>query len=152
AYAKSVGRKRNTVQDEVSAARVAQTVPDIRHELVPYYSQLVVIHRARSWLWPALAAALLQQRWRVEEIEGVIRRLKNLPPNPPKWMSAGFLIGLVAGTVPPDYVGKIEDLLTRTADELQEIEGRHASVSGNDPASERFRETTFEQRMATYGV
>lgn len=47
------------VADEVYAARVAGAVSDtdIRIELSRYFSQLVAIHAARPWLWPALVAA-----------------------------------------------------------------------------------------------
>jgi hypothetical protein len=43
-YAESVGRKQQSVSNEVCAARVAEAVPDIRDELSCYFSQLVAIH------------------------------------------------------------------------------------------------------------
>jgi hypothetical protein len=52
-YATKVGRKRTTIESEVRAARVAAVVTDIGHELSDHFSQLVEIHAARPWLWPA---------------------------------------------------------------------------------------------------
>jgi ParB/RepB/Spo0J family partition protein len=94
AYAKSVLRKRNTVQDEVSAAKVAQAVPDIRHELlIENFSQLVVIHTSPPWLWPVLVSAMLSKRWTVATVRPKVARLKDLPADAPKWVSAGFCRG-----------------------------------------------------------
>jgi hypothetical protein len=59
AYAASVGRKAPTVYDEVHAAKVADACADIRAKLSDYFSQLVAIHAARPWLWPALVKAML---------------------------------------------------------------------------------------------
>jgi hypothetical protein len=59
AYAASVGRKAPTVYDEVHAAKVAAAVMDVHNDLSGHFSQLVAIHPARSWLWPALVQAML---------------------------------------------------------------------------------------------
>jgi hypothetical protein len=59
AYAESVGRKRDTVQDEVMAARVKVAAGNVTHDLSARFSQLVAIHAAREWLWPALVEAML---------------------------------------------------------------------------------------------
>jgi hypothetical protein len=73
AYAASVGRKHTTVADEVYAARVIGAVnTDIRIEAADRFSQLVAIHAARPWLWPALVAAMLpseenEKGWTVDE-------------------------------------------------------------------------------------
>jgi hypothetical protein len=60
AYAESVGRKHQTVLDEVHAAKVAADT-DIRVD--GFFSQLVVIHAAPQWLWAALVAASSWRRW-----------------------------------------------------------------------------------------
>jgi hypothetical protein len=59
AYADSVGRKRATVQNEISAARVVEACPDIGTEATEHFSHLVEIHAAPSWLWPALVEGML---------------------------------------------------------------------------------------------
>jgi len=61
AYAKSVGRARTTVQDEVKAARVAEAVTGSRHDAP--FSQLVEIHAAPEWLWPALVEQKRNAIW-----------------------------------------------------------------------------------------
>jgi hypothetical protein len=38
AYAASVGRKRQTVSDEVCAVRVAEAVPHVRHDLSAHFN------------------------------------------------------------------------------------------------------------------
>jgi hypothetical protein len=59
-YAKSVGRPERSVRNEVHAAEVLDTVPgefaDVG-ELSARFSQLVEIHAAPQWLWPALVKA-----------------------------------------------------------------------------------------------
>jgi ParB-like chromosome segregation protein Spo0J len=65
AYAGNVGRKENTVGNEVRAAKVAgSTGTDIGADLSRYFSQLVEIHAAPYWLWPSLGSALLKKRWK----------------------------------------------------------------------------------------
>ena len=60
AYAVSVGRSQPTIAREISAARVAGAVTDIGYEVGDRFSQLVEIHAAPDWLWPALVAAMLR--------------------------------------------------------------------------------------------
>ena len=53
-------------------------VPDIRHtDLSAHFSQLVAIHAAPAWLWPALLAALLAKGWTVEHTRGQVDRVKS---------------------------------------------------------------------------
>lgn len=54
-YADSVGRKQQTVSDEVCAARVAAAIPDVRYDVVSH-GVLVAIHAAPRWLWPELCS------------------------------------------------------------------------------------------------
>src|SRR5690349_6558947 len=58
-YAASAGRPRQTVSNEVLAARVSSSVPDIGHDLSKLFSQLVEIHVAPRWLWSALVEKLV---------------------------------------------------------------------------------------------
>jgi hypothetical protein len=51
AYAKSVGRVRTTVQKEVEAARVAEAVTHMGHDLSDHFRTLVEIHAAPSCYW-----------------------------------------------------------------------------------------------------
>jgi ParB-like chromosome segregation protein Spo0J len=102
AYAASVSRPRQTVDNEVRAARVATAVPDIGHDLSSRFSQLVEIHAAPEWLWRALVAALLEKRWTVEQTRSAVAWLKDLPSDDPalEWLSGKFSAGSVAGTEP----------------------------------------------------
>ena len=80
AYAESVGRARQTVDNEIRAARVAQAVPDIGHATP--FSQLIEIHAALKWLWAALVEAMIEHEWTVEQTRGqvaVIRQGLNGP-------------------------------------------------------------------------
>jgi ParB-like chromosome segregation protein Spo0J len=152
AYAKSVGRKRNTVQDEVSAARVAQAVPDIRHDLLPYYSQLVVIHTARPWVWPALAREMLRQRLTVGMTRSLVARFKDLPAEMPKWVNARFCEGLVGGVVTPRDLQWIEDLCASTVAELKDLERQQALHSGDNTVAETLRDRDPEPQIPADGV
>jgi protein gp37/ParB-like chromosome segregation protein Spo0J len=152
AYAKSIGRKRTTVNDEVSAAEVAQAVPDIRHDLLPYYSQLVVIHTTRPWVWPALAREMLRRRLTVGATRPVVARLKDLPAEMPKWVNAGFCEGLVVGAVTPKDLQSIEDLCASTAAELQDLERQQAPASGDDTVAATSGDTDPEPQIPVDGV
>ena len=50
-------------------AEVAAAIPDIGNG-VDRFSQLVEIHTAPRWLWPALVAAMLAKGWNVEATRG----------------------------------------------------------------------------------
>ena len=63
AYAASVGRPEQSVYRELHAAKVAAVI-DIDNGLTKHFSQLVEIHTAPAWLWPALVAAMLACRHR----------------------------------------------------------------------------------------
>jgi ParB/RepB/Spo0J family partition protein len=152
AYAKSVGRKRTTVQDEVSAAEVARGVLDIRHDLLQHFSQLVAIHTARSWLWPTLASAMLGKGWTVGKTREVVARLKDLPADAPEWVNVGFCTGLVAGTVAQDDPRRIEDRSARVAVELQEIERQRALAAGDDLPKDDFGEAARDAQMLADAV
>ena len=59
AYAESVGRARQSVSNEVLAARVAQAVPHVGRDLSNYFRHLTEIHAAPKWLWSALVERLV---------------------------------------------------------------------------------------------
>jgi ParB-like nuclease domain len=63
AYAESVGRARQTVDMEVQAARVADAVLHVQHDLADRWRCLREIHAAPYWLWPSLVPALLDKHW-----------------------------------------------------------------------------------------
>jgi hypothetical protein len=63
AYAERVGRKRETVRNEVYAAEVC-SVAHVGHD--GYFKTLVEIHSAPKWLWPALVSAMAAGGWTVE--------------------------------------------------------------------------------------
>jgi len=50
---------RGSVHDEVKAARVAEVVSHMRHDLSSHFRALVEIYAAPQWLWPALVQAML---------------------------------------------------------------------------------------------
>lgn len=59
AYAESAGRRRQRVSNEVLAARVADAVTNVGHELTNQFVALTVVHAAPRWLWLALVGRLL---------------------------------------------------------------------------------------------
>jgi ParB-like chromosome segregation protein Spo0J len=147
-YAASIRRAHKTVYDEVYAAKVAETVPHVRNELPKiHYKKLVAIHVAPPWLWPALVVAMLGQRWTVKETKARVGRLKDVPADPPNWLSVGFCEGLRSGTVSVDDFEAIKDLLATTAAALQEIQRQCVIASGDDPPEQSFVETTLDQQM-----
>jgi ParB/RepB/Spo0J family partition protein len=77
AYAKSARRARQTIDNEVRAARVAEAVPDIGH--ATRFSELIEIHVAPKWLWPSLVAAMAAEKWTVARTREHVERLKGLP-------------------------------------------------------------------------
>jgi hypothetical protein len=157
AYATSIGEAHQTVFDQLYAAEVADAVPHARNELanVPYKA-LAKIHVAPRWLWPVLVAAMLagrpRQVWTVKKTQASVGRLKDLPADLPKWLSVGFLEGLLSGTVLLDDLERIKDLLAITAAELQEIEQQRALASGDDAPEQSFGKTTLDQQMRADGV
>jgi hypothetical protein len=65
-YSESVGRSKSRVQSEISAARVAEACPDIGTDPSSHFSQLVEIHAASRWLWPALVETMVAEGMTVE--------------------------------------------------------------------------------------
>ena len=57
--ARCCGPMRGSVHDEVKAARVAEVVSHMRHDLSSHFRALVEIYAAPQWLWPALVQAML---------------------------------------------------------------------------------------------
>src|SRR4051794_39721092 len=72
AYAESVGRAQRTVYNETQAAKVFQAVADIGNDLTKVFSQLVEVHVAPRWLWPALAEKLVADDLTVVEIKKLV--------------------------------------------------------------------------------
>jgi hypothetical protein len=60
------GLPQRSVANEVCAARGADAVADIGYEISDRFSQLVEIHAAPPWLWPALVSAMPVKGWNVE--------------------------------------------------------------------------------------
>jgi ParB/RepB/Spo0J family partition protein len=153
AYAVSVGRPHQTVYDEFYAAEVAEAVPHVRNELADAsYKAVAAIHVAPRWLWPALALAMVAGGWTVKTTQVRVAQLKNLPADPPEWLSVGFVEGLRSGNVRLGEFEGVKKLLATTAAELQEIERQRALVSGDDPPGESFGQTFLDEQMGTDGV
>jgi ParB/RepB/Spo0J family partition protein len=96
AYAESVGRARKTVSDEVLAAKVSEAVADIRHDLSGVFSQLVAVHAAARWLWPALVAKLVAEGLTVETTRRAVADLKDAS-EPPAWTDAPAIAAAIVG-------------------------------------------------------
>jgi ParB/RepB/Spo0J family partition protein len=77
-YAESVGRARTSVQDEVKAARVADAVTNVRHELTSHFISLAVIHAAPRWLWSELVDKLIRDDLPVSEVRKLVSSLKDV--------------------------------------------------------------------------
>jgi protein gp37/ParB-like chromosome segregation protein Spo0J len=116
AYARIVGRARQSVSDEVCAARVAATVPDIRHEdLNRRCAALAPLHGTPSWLWPALAEACVAKSWTVADARGRAAALKGMPP-PPAWADAEAVArGLADSSFSPQDVRSMEPAVAGAA-------------------------------------
>jgi hypothetical protein len=65
-YSESVGRAKSSVQNELSAARVAEACPNIGTSLSEHFASLSVIHAAPRWLWPALVEKMVADGMTVE--------------------------------------------------------------------------------------
>ncbi|UHC14453.1 hypothetical protein LRS73_18060 [Methylobacterium currus] len=97
AYAESVGRPRKTVSNEVLAARVAETVARVGHDLTGRSKALVGIHAAPRWLWPALVERLVTEGLTVEVTRKLVADLKDVAA-PPAWAGANAIAdALVSG-------------------------------------------------------
>jgi ParB-like nuclease domain len=114
AYAASVGRPRRSVADEICAARVFQAVADVRHDLWDRVSQLVAIHAAPDWLWPALVDAMAEGRWTVETTRARVAKLKDVPLDMLTWAKTEVAADLVSGDLPVKDIARIEALLSKT--------------------------------------
>jgi ParB/RepB/Spo0J family partition protein len=87
AYAESVGRARKTVSDEVLAARVAEAVAHVRHDLSGYFRHLTEIHPAPRWLWSALVEKLVADDLTVNDTRRLVAVYKNVA-EPLPWLDA----------------------------------------------------------------
>lgn len=66
AYAANVGRAKTTVHREMAAATVIEAWSDVGPNASDYFSQLVEIHAAPKWLWPALVAKMVAEGMTVD--------------------------------------------------------------------------------------
>jgi ParB/RepB/Spo0J family partition protein len=94
AYAEAVHEDRLKVQRRVMAARVAAVFNSEHAALAERWFQLVEIHAAASWLWPALVARLIADGWNVDTACSHAGRLKDVPEPPrsrpkPEWRLSG---------------------------------------------------------------
>jgi protein gp37/ParB-like chromosome segregation protein Spo0J len=118
AYAASVGRKQQSVAQEICAARVFEAVPNVRYDVSDRFSQLFVIHAAPSWLWPALVEAMAKDGWTVEATRKHVAELKGLPDDRPAWGVPELEADLVSGDMPMKDVARIEALLAKTVTDI----------------------------------
>ena len=80
AYADSVGRANSTVHKEMVAARVAEACADVGANLTDRFSQLVEVHAAPRWLWPALVEHQLAEGATVDAMRRVVAGLLTSVP------------------------------------------------------------------------
>jgi len=124
AYAASVARVRRTVQDEVCAARVAEAVAHVRHDLSDQFRTLVEIHAAPQWLWPALVAAMLPNKenpkgWTVESTQKQVGRFSKLEA-PPEWVDATeFAKLLLEGKAKASDIARFEKMAAKSEETLR---------------------------------
>ena len=85
-YSRAAGFAENTIGARVKAARVA-SVTDIGDETK--WSQLVEIHAAPSWLWPALVSAVTGGGLTVEQTRSSVKAVAGAS-EPPAWADAGW--------------------------------------------------------------
>jgi ParB/RepB/Spo0J family partition protein len=78
AYAVEARRPQQSIAREIVAARVAATVPDIGYDAPRHFSQLVEIHAAPRWLWPALVSHMTANSLTVEATRKLVATLKDL--------------------------------------------------------------------------
>jgi hypothetical protein len=95
AYAESIGRARKTVSNEVLAAKVADAVADMGHDLSDHFRSLTEPHAAPDWLWPKLVADGLT----VEQTRRMVAEMKEAV-EPPKWANPEAVLGQRRGTKP----------------------------------------------------
>ena len=108
-YAAGVGRAHTTVHNEVKAARVASATVDtdvgIGHAKL--FSQLVEIHAAPRWLWPALVDRLILDEWTVSEARKSVSEVKEVA-EPPEWMDGAKIAkSLVDDAMKPSEIEKM---------------------------------------------
>jgi ParB/RepB/Spo0J family partition protein len=164
AYAERAGRakERRTVQSEIMAARVAEAAADIGHALSDRFSQLVEIHAAPEWLWPALVEAMLpseatlrepggnvivegKRAWTVEETRTQVARFKNIT-EPPFFLDIAR--ALVEGIAMPADVDRVIKAEARTVAELDAIAKRFAALDPDRPFEEGAGQIHLAERMA----
>jgi hypothetical protein len=76
---RSPTQARTTVQNEVMAARVAQAVTNVGHDLSEHFVALREIHAAPDWLRPGLVGSLAEHGWTVEQTRTEVAKFKDLP-------------------------------------------------------------------------
>jgi protein gp37 len=137
AYAESVGRPQPSVAREISAAKVAEAVTDIEYDKIAgQFSELVEIHAARPWLWPALVTALVAEKWTVARTREKVEHLKGLPGDAPGWAGEKFVEGLVSGVVPVRDVGRCEACFENAISETIRIRNEIIGLGGDETSSE----------------
>jgi ParB/RepB/Spo0J family partition protein len=119
AYAESVGRKQQSVSNEVLAARVREAVPHVGYELSGYFRHLTEIHAAPRWLWPALVENLVSEDLTVAETREAVSSLKDFP-EPPAWMASDKIAtALVEGAMKGSEIEKMASARDRALAALE---------------------------------
>lgn len=127
AYAGNVGRARTSVQYEVQAAKVADAVSHVRHELSDFHRHLAEIHSAPSWLWPALVEKLVSEGLTVEATRRLVADVKDIP-DAPAWVNLSAIASaIVGGLMRPNEIKQMSDAVLRTEAAIDRAELNAAS-------------------------
>jgi hypothetical protein len=125
AYAKAVGRPRQSVEMEVHAAEVYREVGAFAPTSpIGQPRHLAEIHAAREWLWPALVQAMLGapetetakeiKPWTIEQTKATVARFKGVPETLPDWFSDDTPVNLVGGALRVKDIADMIKLVTET--------------------------------------
>lgn len=130
-----VGRSQRVVSREIAAAEVFKVRPHglTFEDLKDRARHLAEIHAARTWLWPALIAAMLpsdedQKGWTVEQTKAAIAKLKGVPENLEEWFSTETPANLVSGAL------RVKDI----ADMIKLVEEARAKITKTGSHTDQF--------------
>lgn len=122
AYAAAIGRAQRSVYNEAQAAKVADAVADVGNDLTACFSQLVEIHAAPRWLWPALVEKMVADGMTVEATRKMVAGVKEAA-EPAKWTdTAEMSVAIVSGEMRLTEIGKISEAAERAVAAISRAE------------------------------
>lgn len=104
-YARETGKTRENIKLRENSAKVYESgrcLPEWRK----WWSNLAEIHAAPEWLWPAMAARMVEGDWTVATTRQQVASFKDAP-EPPDWCDlAGVAAGLLAAQISLSDLGR----------------------------------------------